>query len=242
MKRLLPVYALLSLGSALLLGGCAGESSELESVRDRLSEALVDIEREDIRPSPIPGLYEVQQGMVFAYATADGRYLINGDMVDMRSGKGVTEAKRRIDRLERLKVLDDSRTITFAPEKTKYQITVFTDIDCGYCRRLHRELADYHAEGIAVRYVFYPRSGPQTESFQKAVAVWCAADRKDALTRAKAGQPQDLKVQCDNPVMADYQLGQELGLRGTPLLVLPNGDTVNGYLPAPALLERLKNG
>jgi thiol:disulfide interchange protein DsbC len=250
MKRPSSAVLPFSLGLALLLGACAGEgpgsggnNAELEAVRDRVAEFLPEIKREDVRPSAAAGLYEVQQGSLFGYVTADGKYLISGDMIDMKTGEGITENRRRSDRaLELVKLADDTRTITFAPEggaDEKHTITVFTDIDCGYCRRLHREVPQLNAAGVAVRYVFYPRSGPQTESFQKAVAVWCSADRKDALTRAKAGEPQNLNVQCDNPVMDDYLLGQRMGLRGTPMIILPDGEVVNGYVPAPALAARV---
>ena len=249
MKRLPSALLPFSLGLALLLGACAGEgpggNAELEAVRDRVTEFLPEIQREDIRLSAATGIYEIQQGSLFGYVTADGKYLISGDMIDMASGEGITEARRRTDRVAKLASLDDKRTITFAPAKgadAAHTVTVFTDIDCGYCRRMHREVPELNAAGIAVRYVFYPRSGPQTESFQKAVAVWCSADRHDALTRAKAGEPQDLNVQCDNPILADYQLGQQIGLRGTPMIVLPDGETVNGYVPAAVLAQRLKEG
>ena len=104
---------------------------------------------------------------------------------------------------------------------------------------MHSELADYLAEDIGIRYVFYPRSGPGTESFRKAEAVWCSSDRKKALTEAKQGAAMKGDSSCANPVLADYQLGQELGLRGTPMIVLPDGEIINGYVPAASLAAQL---
>lgn len=232
---------------AILLGAitvaCAQES-DLEKIRNKVTAFLPEIKREDVRPAKAPGLYEIQQGSLFGYITADGKYLITGDMTDLETGESVTESRRKEFRLDRLKALGTDKMIVFAPEDPaalKHTVTVFTDIDCGYCRKLHKEVADYNAAGIAVQYVFYPRTGPETESFKKAEAVWCASDRKMALTKAKQGAPLLGNPQCENPIREEWQLGLELGLRGTPMIVLPDGDTVNGYVPAAALAERLAN-
>lgn len=216
---------------------------DLEQVRAQLAKFLPEIKPEDVRPSAAPGLYEIQQGTLFGYITADGKYLVSGDLIDVESGQSLTENRRRSERIARLDALGADQTIVFAPENgadAAHTVTVFTDIDCGYCRKMHREIDDYNAAGIAVRYLFYPRSGPGSESFRKAQAVWCSADRKDALTKAKQGAPIAGAVDCENPILADYQLGQELGLRGTPMMILPDGEVVNGYVPADALAQRLE--
>jgi len=215
----------------------------LEQVRAQLAKYLPEIKPEDVRESSVPGLYEVQQGSLFGYITADGKYLISGDLIDVESGQSLTENRRRGDRVARLKGIGNDQSLIFAPEggaDAAHTVTVFTDIDCGYCRKLHREIDQYNAAGIAIRYLFYPRSGPGSESFRKAEAVWCAADPKEALTQAKLGAPVEGKSDCKNPVMAEYQLGQELGLRGTPMIVLPDGEVVNGYVPVEALAQRLE--
>jgi thiol:disulfide interchange protein DsbC len=115
---------------------------------------------------------------------------------------------------------------------------VFTDIDCGYCRKLHNEMAKYNAEGITVRYMPYPRSGLNTPSYYKAVSVWCSDDRRDALTRAKAGKDVP-RATCDNPVQASLELGHQLGVTGTPALVLEDGQLLPGYVPAKKLSQVL---
>jgi thiol:disulfide interchange protein DsbC len=253
MKR--PAFPLLA--AALLAGlvsaGCAPErdagtpstgtstvsDAGLESVRDAVAAALPQVGRDNIQPAAVAGLYELSQDGHYGYITGDGRYLIDGDLVELATRINLTENKRKADRVTQLAALGEENLIVFAPEKTEYAVTVFTDIDCGYCRKLHREIEDYNARGIAIRYAFYPRAGPNSPSFRKAEAVWCAADRKQALTLAKAGEEVVGEAGCDNPVAREYALGSQLGLRGTPMMVLPDGEVVNGYVPADKLAERL---
>ena len=216
-------------------------SAQLDALRDLLVKKIPDLKRENIQPSPIPGVFEVQRGYLFGYVSADGRYLIQGDLVDMEKGEEITENRRRADRLAALKALGNNY-IEFAPTPpiaTKYTINVFTDVDCGYCRKLHNDIAGYNAQGIAVRYLFFPRSGPNTESFYKAQAVWCSADRRDALTRAKRGETLAAGTKCENPVLREYKLGEDLGVHGTPAMVLPNGDLFPGYVPPTQLAALL---
>lgn len=214
---------------------------ELEKLRDQITKKLPEIPRGNVNPSPIAGLYEIQRGHLFGYITADGHYLIQGDLIDVDSGKEITEDHRRTDRLNAIKAMGD-QYIEFAPKapiQTKYTINVFTDVDCGYCRKLHSEIAGYNAQGIAVRYMFFPRTGPNTPSYVKAEQVWCADDRKEALTRAKKGEQLASGASCPNPVLKEYELGVDLGVRGTPALVLPNGDMFPGYLPPQQLATML---
>ncbi len=211
----------------------AGIADEHQALAASLAK-LVGVAPDAIGPSPAEGMLQARWGSNFAYVTPDGGHVIYGDMLDLRTGEEITEASRKAMRLAALSRLDE--VIEFLPEKKAAQIiTVFTDIDCGYCRKMHAEIASYHAEGIGVRYVFYPRSGPGTESFRKAEAVWCSADRKKALTDAKAGAPMKGDSSCANPVLTEYQLGQEVGLRGTPMIILPDGEVINGYVPAASL-------
>jgi thiol:disulfide interchange protein DsbC len=140
-----------------------------------------------------------------------------------------------------INAVPESQMLIFSPKNPLYTITVFTDVDCGYCRKLHSEMAELNRLGVRVRYMFYPRTGPNTESWRKAEAVWCAADRNDALTRAKAGGPLDLSKTCGpNPVAREYALGQSIGVRGTPAIVTESGDYISGYLPPRDLVEQIK--
>lgn len=216
-------------------------AADIEAVRDMLTSRMPTVQRENIRPAA-PGLYEIQVGSQFAYVTADGKYLIEGDLIDLASGISVTESKRKDERVAKLASLGEENMIVFGPEQAsdaQHTVTVFTDVDCGYCRKLHREIDTYTQRGITIRYAFYPRSGPNTESFRKAEAVWCAADRKQALTQAKQGVALSGDTSCPNPIMTEFELGSELGLRGTPMMILPDGEVVNGYVPAEKLAQRL---
>ncbi len=239
MKHLLSLLA-----SALVLGACTAcaQDTQIERVQKALAQYIPEIKKEDIRETSAPGLYEVQAGPVYAYVTADGKFLVQGDLMNIETGEEITENRRREFRLTRLASLGPDSTIEFAPAKTRHVVTVFTDIDCGYCRKLHSEIGEYNDAGIAIRYVFYPRAGLGSDSYRKAEAVWCAADRKAALTNAKTGAPMTGdRHDCANPVTRDWQLGQELGLRGTPMMILPDGEVVNGYVPAQQLAMRLDN-
>ena len=130
--------------------------------------------------------------------------------------------------------------VVFSPPQPKYTVTVFTDVDCPYCRALHSQIADYNKLGVRVRYVFFPRSGPGTESWHKAEQIWCSTDRKAALTQAKLGKALSAKVCANTPVEQEYELGKAVGLEGTPGIVAANGTMVGGYLPPDKLVEQLK--
>lgn len=175
----------------------------------------------------------------FAYVTADGRYLLQGDLVDLDANVNLTEKRRNAARAAAIAKVDEKDMIIFSPEKVKYTITVFTDVDCAYCRKLHLEMDELNALGLRVRYVFYPRMGPDTASWKKAERVWCAEDRNAALTAAKADQPFDSKPCGPTPVMQQWKLGHIVGLRGTPAIVTEQGDMIAGYLPAAELAERV---
>lgn len=240
MKSALRLCLVLIAATAVV--ACAGKDTEADKVRAKLAQLLPGLKPENVRPAEAAGLYEVQDGANFGYVTADGKYLITGDLVDLASGQSLTESRRRSDRLAQLNALGEQNMIIFAPEAgAKHVVTVFTDVDCGYCRKFHSQIAEYNAQGIEVRYVFYPRTGPDTDSFHKAEAVWCSADRKASLTQAKLGTPVAGSAQCANPVRREWDLGNELGLRGTPMIVLEDGSVVNGYVPPAALAQRLES-
>jgi len=195
----------------------------------------------DLRATPIAGLYEFRQGADLVYVTADGRYGISGDIYRVADKENITETRRRELRLVLINAVPESSMVVFAPATTpKYTVTVFTDVDCTYCRALHQQIAEYNRLGVKVRYLFYPRTGPNTESWTKAEQVWCSADRHAALTRAKAGQPLTAKANCPNPVAQGYELGREIGLSGTPGIVTESGQLLPGYAPPDILLQELQ--
>ena len=196
---------------------------------------------EDLRPSPIPGIYEFMQGAEISYLTADGKYFIDGNLYDMKSRDNLTEALRTHARIALINSVPESEMLIFSPPNPKYTITVFTDVDCAYCRKLHSQIAEINRLGIRVRYMFFPRTGPGTESWKKAEVVWCSANRNEALTRAKAGATLDMnKVCAPTPVKREYELGENIGVRGTPAIITESGDYINGYMEPRELLDQLK--
>lgn len=203
-----------------------------------LLSGLLGARPDKVQPGPVPGVYEATFGPQVLYVSADGRYVFNGVVLDLKSGRNLTEVKRGAARLAAVEKMGEAQMISYGPDKAEHTITVFTDIDCGYCRKLHAEMKDYNDLGIRVRYLFFPRAGVASESGAKAVAVWCNKDRRAAMTRAKAGQSVD-KAQCDNPVQAHYELGQRMGVSGTPAIVTDSGELIPGYAPAKSLKAEL---
>jgi thiol:disulfide interchange protein DsbC len=229
-----------ALSAGLAPAALAGPDEDLARVRAEITERFPQLEPESITEGPIPGFYEIRQGVLVAYVTNDGRYLFQGDLIDLENGTNLTDAAMNSERKRLMDSLPDEDAIVFAPAEPTHTVTIFTDIDCGFCRKLHREIDDYNDAGIAVRYLLYPRSGPGQPSWQKAESVWCAEDQNTALTRAKNGQPVQSRA-CDAAMVKHhYDLGRDVGLRGTPAIVTETGALVSGYMPPGQLLERLE--
>jgi thiol:disulfide interchange protein DsbC len=195
---------------------------------------------DELRATPIPGVYELTRGFDIAYVTADGKYAFSGDLIELNGSNNLTEERRRDLRIKAIDAFPENQMLIFAPKQPKYTVTVFTDVDCPYCRKLHSQIAEYNHLGIRVRYLLYPRTGPNTSSWTKAEQVWCSSDRNDALTRAKLGQELKVKPCADNPVARSYQLGQDFAVQGTPAIVLANGEMLPGYVPPETLAQHLK--
>lgn len=213
-------------------------ADDYKAVEDGIRSLAPQAESIAISETPIDGLLMVQVNGDIVYATADGKYMIQGRVLDIQTREDLTEVARAEIRRELLAGVDASKQITFAPEKPAYDLMVFTDIDCGYCRKLHAQIAEYNQQGIAIHYMAFPRAGVGSRSYEKAVSVWCASDPQDALTQAKLGAEPD-PAQCDNPVTEQYQLGQALGVTGTPSLVMADGQMIPGYVPPEQLKQRL---
>jgi thiol:disulfide interchange protein DsbC len=211
--------------------------------RAAIAKKLDGLKVEDVRISPVSGVFEVTRGSDVSYVSSDGRYAIVGDMIDLDSDANLSENRRRGIRQRMLETVPESEMVVFSPKDPKYTITVFTDIDCGYCRKLHSQIAEYNRLGIRVRYLFFPRSGPDTESWHKAEAVWCSSNRNDALTKAKKGEAVQAKDCGANTIVArDYELGQKLSVEGTPAIFLSTGEMLPGYAPPGQLAKYLKTG
>lgn len=223
------IVALLCLSSSVHGAGVP------DVIARQLQKSFPEVRSEQISPSPIPGLYELRVGPQIAYVSADGRYLVRGDIIDVMSDANVSEERRAGARLAAIDDIGEARMIVFTPRQVKHTISVFTDVDCGYCRKLHREIGEYMARGIRVRYLFFPRSGPNTEGWAKAEKVWCSADRADALTRSKRGEVLATKACSPTPVRDHYSLGLSFGVTGTPAIITDTGELVPGYVPAAEL-------
>lgn len=209
--------------------------------KEELAGKLNGVEANDISESPVPGLYQVAIGANVAYVTSDGKYIIRGDIYDADTSANVTEETRSHARVAMLNDVDPKSMIVFSPKdgNVKHTVTIFTDIDCGYCRQFHREIDKVTAMGIEVHYLFFPRTGPNTESWTKADHVWCAADHNTALTRAKLGGEVPDATCGNTPVESHWSLGKRIGVRGTPAVFSESGELLGGYLPPATLAKAL---
>ncbi len=215
--------------------------SDLQAIKRTISERLPGATVDHVAPSPIKGIYEVGvDGGDIIYVSADGRYLLSGVMIDLVTQENLTE---RVLAGRRVKVLDgvpENSMIIYEPEgEVKHTLTTFTDIDCPYCRKMHREMALLNRMGIRVRYMLFPRAGVASKSYVKAVSVWCSDDQQGELTKAKTGAIPEIR-ECQNPVREHMALARRLGLQGTPYTITDSGRAIGGYVPAPELLESLE--
>jgi thiol:disulfide interchange protein DsbC len=233
-------HGMIGMAGVLLAVSLAVEAADVDysNVEERIRSLAPQAASIAISETPIEGLLMVQIGGDIVYATADGKYLVQGRVIDMDTREDLTEGAKSDVRRELLATADTKTQITFAPEEPKYDLTVFTDIDCGYCRKLHAQIDEYNQQGIAIHYMAFPRAGVGSHSFEKAVSVWCASDQRNALTQAKLGAEPD-PLQCDNPIEEQYKLGIELGVSGTPSLLTAEGTMIPGYVPPEQLRARL---
>ena len=218
----------------------ADSSDQAEDI-ERILEAFPELDATAVRPAPMEGMYEISIGSQVGYISGDARYLIQGDLFDVETEQNLTEERRMAARIDTLDAIGQANMIVFEPEEASHTITVFTDIDCGYCRKLHRQIAGYNELGIRVRYLFFPRSGPQTASWFKAEQVWCADDRNAALTLAKAGGVLEAEACEVTPVAEHYQLGRAIGISGTPAIIADTGQLIPGYVSPQELLKYLED-
>jgi len=225
-------------GTLLTASLVAQAQDDYSVVEERIRALAPNAQSIAIAETPIEGILMVQIGGDIVYATADGKFLLQGRGINLDTREDLTETAKTNIRRELLAEIDTSKQITFAPENPDYDLTVFTDIDCGYCRKLHGQIKEYNDNGIAIHYMAFPRAGIGSHSYEKAVSVWCADDQQTALTLAKQGAEPDPE-QCENPVAEQYQLGIALGVTGTPALLTSNGTLIPGYMAPEKLRARL---
>jgi len=211
------------------------------NIRTGLAKIAPDLEVTGISPTEIDGLYEVILGAEVIYMTGDGRFVLRGELLDLQKQTNVTQSVRTSMRRRLLAEQPAGELIRFSNGRSRHAIYVFTDTDCGYCRKLHQDVPYLNEQGIEVRYLAYPRAGPDSDTFREMEAVWCSDDPRSALTRAKQGEKVQSKS-CDNPVAEQYELGRKLGVRGTPAIYLENGRSLPGYVPPKDLLAILNGG
>jgi thiol:disulfide interchange protein DsbC len=205
-----------------------------------LDKLVPGVSPDRVQASALPGLYEVSYGATVVYVSADGRFLIQGDLVEIASRTNYTRLAQREHRRERMARVDEADTIVFGPADAKYTVDVFTDIDCPYCVRLHRQMAEYNRLGVRIRYLAFPRAGIPSPSYDKYVSAWCSDDKQSAISDAKNGRSIP-KKNCDNPVEEQFALGRAVGVRGTPSLILENGEMIPGYVSPAELLRALED-
>lgn len=207
-------------------------------VRDAILKVNPQVQIDEITPAPLPGFQQAIIGGQVVYVSDDGRYLMQGTLYDIDHKRNLAEdtmAKLRRKLLTTMPVAD---RIVFSPANPKYTVTVFTDVECGYCRKFHSQIADYNRQGIAVQYVAFPRMGLGSDDYKKMVSVWCAANPRQALTDAKNDRPVPYR-NCKNPVAMEYTLGQRMGLTGTPMVLAEDGTQLGGYVPPEQLRQAL---
>jgi thiol:disulfide interchange protein DsbC len=241
--------AALLLSNSIFAAGTAGAavadvpgSGDAEKLVKNLQALRPDIPIERVSPTPIPNIYalELGGGTVF-YGTADGRYLFAGDLYELQEDDlvNLAESGRAQKRKTIMAAVPRKDMVIFSPKgPVKAGISVFTDVDCGYCQKLHQEVPQLNDMGIEVRYLAYPRAGVGSRSYQKIVSAWCAKDANAALTRLKARE-EIPDAECTNPVAEQFELGREIGIAGTPAIVLDDGRILPGYLPADDLARAL---
>ncbi|MFP4695987.1 DsbC family protein [Thiohalospira sp.] len=246
-RRMGGLLAATGLGIALILtfytGSATAESSDERDARltEQVRKLIPKAEDPAIRSTPVDGIFEVVVDDQVLYITEKGRYIFAGDMLDVEERENLSETARGRGRSEQVAKLDDDDLITYPAEEERHRVTIFTDIDCPYCQRLHEKIEAYNERGITVQYAAFPRAGKDSGAWDKAVAVWCADDRGAAMDRAMEEGSDGGGEACDShPVGDQLDLAGELGIRGTPTIVADGGQMIPGFVPPEKLAEALE--
>lgn len=255
--KIYPVSKLLMLVLAgVLVGGFANAQSTdqgtvesavaAQSPEDQLRESIArlapDMEITAISESVMPGVYELISGAQVFYLTPDGKYMLEGSIIDLENRVDISEQRRGGLQMSLIDQIPEDQMLVFNNEAgdAERSITVFTDTDCGYCQKLHQEIEAITDADIRVRYLLFPRAGIESPSSEELQSVWCADDQQAAMTIAKTGG-QVPSATCENPIESHMNLARQVGLRGTPLIYLDSGTKIPGYQPAAQLIEQIKN-
>jgi thiol:disulfide interchange protein DsbC len=226
-----------SLVSSIAMNVSAADTTAIEA---QLKTLLPNAPEAVITATPIEGFYQIQVGMTVVYMSRDGKYLLNGNLIELETRENLTDLAKSVARQSAMQKISESSMIVYpAKGKQTHFITVFSDIDCPYCAKLHKEIPALNEAGITVRYLGYPRSGMGSPSYHKAVSVWCAKDSLKAMDSAMLGKPVENKV-CVNPVRDHMMQAKYFEVNGTPNIILDNGDLLPGYVPAKELIKIIK--
>ena len=216
------------------------EENNFSAVEEKLRTLVPNAKTIAISETPINGILQVQINSDIVYVTDDAQYLLQGQVIDLDTRDNITDQAKSGIRMGLLTDLNPDEQISFKPEKPKYDLLVFTDLDCGYCRKLHNQMAEYNEQGIAIHYLAFPRAGVGSASYDKYVSVWCADDQQEAMTLAKNGS-DPVPEKCPNPVADQYNLGHQVGVTGTPSMITLDGTMIPGYMPPAQLRQRLES-
>ncbi|MGL5047905.1 MAG: bifunctional protein-disulfide isomerase/oxidoreductase DsbC [Shewanella sp.] len=220
------------------LANAATATPDTAAIKQKLTEML-DVEVVSMQDSPIEGLYQAMTSRGVLYISRDGTKMFHGNLYDLDKGmKNLTEAALAGPRLAMMKPLED-QMLVYKAKNEKYVVTVFTDVSCGYCRKLHNEMAEYNKLGITIRYLAFPRAGVPSANADEMRAIWCAKDPLKAMTDAKSGQKVPATA-CNAKIAEQYELGISFGVNGTPAIVLEDGNMIPGYQPPADLLRTLE--
>ncbi len=211
------------------------DTSDIEAKISRLLPAQMKIEA--ISESPMPGVYEVTAGNQNLYVHVKDNFAMIGDVYDTKRQVNLGDERKAQKMAKAIDSLDEAEMIVMGKADTERYVTVFTDIDCPYCQRFNNTIPKLNAAGMRVRYMMFPRAGLKSQSYKDAVSVWCADDQEAAMNVAKAGGKVEAKT-CENPIAQQYLLGQKIGVRGTPTMVLDSGQLIPGFVPADKLLAQ----
>jgi thiol:disulfide interchange protein DsbC len=214
--------------------------ADTKSITERFSKLGLMVTSVD--DSDIAGLYKVETNQGLFLSTEKGNYFIQGKIYALDDKGNFTDviAKRYAEKIKDF----SSSWIEYKAKEEKHVVTVFTDVDCGYCLKLHRQMEDYNKNGITVRYLAYPRAGAQSQLGHQMSQIWCANDQKAAMDEVKLertfSQETSELLQCQNTIAAHRDLGSKLGVRGTPAIVTSNGNVIGGYLSPEDLTAQLE--
>lgn len=248
-NKIVAGLAALVMGSVLIVGtsiASDGEKDAIKNITQKFTLLFKGATPDSISKSEIPGLYTVVMGTEVMYSSADGRYLVYGEIIDSVERKNLTEVAQQkaeesfaVKRKEIMDKQDYTQTINYKAKDEKHVLRVFTDIDCPYCVKIHNEIPELNKKGVTVQYLMFPRAGVGSNSFKKAVTAWCSDDKQKALTDLK-NREKVASVSCENPIKDQYDLGQSVGVTGTPALVTESGRLIPGYMPANVLMSQLE--